>query len=151
MDMTPYDPAEVRRMRTHPNRHDATMQFAMHVEKVSPTHVWPYMFFAKHALSTDERIYYLNQAIKAWDRQAQAEQEGSATRRRDKCEKTLFRNALYLMAQQMAVLGEPSEAASAVARLLEVDPKDRLKAMGMLRLYGVFPAQDTETAIAVRM
>ncbi len=45
------------------------------------------------------------------------------------------------MAQQMAVLGEPSE----------VDPKDRLNAMGMLRLYGVFPAHDTETAIAVRM
>ena len=93
----------------------------------------------------------LYKAVKAWDAQIHAEQEGTVTRKRDRGEKTLFRHALFQLAREMVVRGEPSRAAWAIARLLKVDPKDRLNALAMGKELGVFPANETETAMTMRM
>ena len=151
MDMTPYDQKEVTRYRSRPNNLNAAIRFALHVQEVTPTHVWPPMVFADLAVTDGERGWYLNRAIKAWDEQTRAECNGTATRKRHHSEEALFHKALYRLAEHHASCGQPSEAAATVARLLEADPEDPLNAMEMLQTHGVFPARETETAMTMRM
>ncbi len=63
----------------------------------------------------------------------------------------MFKKPLYRFAFLSAHLGEPSDAARAVAQLLAIDPASRIKALKMAKRKGVFPARDTETAIAMTM
>lgn len=151
MDMTDYDANEVARIRARPDCHGAKMRFAIHVRKVSPTHVWPHLFFAMFDFDDLEKSSHLRDAISAWDRQLAAERDGTATRRRDPGEKRLYRQALYQFMKLSARLGEPADAAWAVSKLLQVDPKDRGEAVEMARHLGVYPVVVGGTEHAMSM
>jgi hypothetical protein len=151
MDLTPYDPAEVARLKARPDCHGALMRFAIHVEEVCPTNVWPHLFFAIWAADEIERHYYLARAVEAGERQLQSEADGTATRRRDQGEDVLFRRALFDRAVVAIGLGFPDTAARAVARLLELDPEDSMGAIRMARKRGIFPEAAAETASAMTM
>jgi len=151
MDTTIYDQDEVIRLRARPDCHGAKMRFAIHVAKVAPTHIWPHMFFAAFSVDVDERYSHYEAAVRAGNAQLDAERDGRATRRRDVGEDAMFKKALYRFAFLSAHLGEPADAARAVAQLLAIDPASRVKALEMAKRKGVFPAHDTETAFAMTM
>lgn len=151
MDMSRYDPAEVKRFSADAGEDWAIMRFAMHVEKRCPTHVWPHMVFAKFSAEPEERAYHLERAVRAGNNQLEAEAAGVSTRSRDGFEGKLFRMALYTHGHQFAKIGLPGEAARSVAQLLELDPADEADVAGMARVMGIFPAAATEAAANVRM
>lgn len=151
MDMSRYDPAEVARFEARPGDHGAMMRFAVHVERRCPTHVWPHMVFARFAVEPEERAYHYAAAVRAGNAQLGAEQAGRASRDRDPAEARLFRMALRAHANQSAALGFPHDSARAVARLLDVSPREGAWALDTAQSMGVIPAQAAETAAGMRM
>lgn len=151
MDMSPYDPDEVARFWAAPNDLNARSRFARHVHERCPTHPWPNWFWAQCAAEPGERSYYLDRAIEAAEAQLVAESSGTATRRQEPVEATIHRRALRDFAEWLADEGEPNHAARTVARLLELDPADRLGALDMAGAKGVFSARAAEAAAGLRM
>lgn len=103
------------------------------------------------AVDVEEPYSHYAAVARAGNAQLDAERAGRATRRRDIGEGVMFKKALYRYVCLSAHLGEPADAARAIAQLLVIDPKSRAKALQMAKRKGVFPARDTETACAMTM
>lgn len=139
IDFSRYDPEEVDRLHARPKCHGARMRFAIHASKVCPTHVWQHFFFARYECDDLGKLSYLRDAITAWDRQLQAERDGTATRRRDRGEKALCCEALYQYMKVAARLGDLDLAAWAIRKLIKLDPQDKRDAVAIARHLGVYP------------
>lgn len=151
MDMSPYDPLEVDRLRSAIKSDPARLRFAMHVERLCPTHVWPHWVYAQLSEEPTERAYHLAALIKVADEQLDSEQSGTAVRMRDRLEDKITRKALRSYSEWLADEGFPSEAASIVAKLLKLDPGDELGVMEMAKSKGVIPACVLNQVCGMRM
>ena len=151
VDMSPYDPLKVARLRSAIKSDPARLRFAMHVQRLCPTHVWPHWIYAQLAEEPTERAYHLAALIKVADEQLDSEQAGTAMRKRDKLEDEITRKAMRSYSEWLADEGFPSKAASIVAKLLKMDPEDELGVMDMAKSKGVIPAYALDQVCGITM
>lgn len=151
MDMSQFDQREVARYQASArDDHSALMRFALHVEARDPSNLWPQMVYARSAASDDERAFYLERAVSVGLQRLQDQHDGQPGRMGAK-EARLFRMAHYALAHVLAKQGDMERAAKVIGNLIELDPNDKMNALGMGVFMGVFPAQASQTAARMTM
>ena len=147
----PLHPDEIARFRARPDCPGAITRFALHVQQRDPTSIWAPMTLAAHSGLPDERLYYLQQAVRCGERLWNPILQEREVRWWDERETRLFMAVIYALGHQSAVRGFVDTATECVRRLLTMDPKDRLGAEAMARETGIIPEMDAERASSMRM